>query len=106
MMPAERRLPISHVVDVLEGQARHPGVLYVQKQCSNLPTELPQLLPDIESHVPWASESLGERRGQEAGHGDEVGGGGKGFSFLSHSRSLVLAQRGQVPPTCRPQALT
>lgn len=74
VMPAERRLPISHVVDVLEGQARHPGVLYVQKQCSNLPTELPQLLPDIESHVPWASESLGERRGQEAGHGDEVGG--------------------------------
>lgn len=85
MMPAERRLPISHVVDVLEGQARHPGVLYVQKQCSNLPTELPQLLPDIESHVPWASESLGERRGQEAGHGDEVGGGGKGSAS-----SLIL----------------
>ncbi|OBS73844.1 hypothetical protein A6R68_15613, partial [Neotoma lepida] len=60
VMPAERRLPISHVVDVLEGQAQHPGVLYVQKQCSNLPTELPQLLSDIESHVPWASESLGK----------------------------------------------
>ncbi|XP_028622760.1 bifunctional peptidase and (3S)-lysyl hydroxylase JMJD7 isoform X2 [Grammomys surdaster] len=58
VMPAECRLPISHVLDVLEGQAQHPGVLYVQKQCSNLPTELPQLLSDIESHVPWASESL------------------------------------------------
>nr|XP_054540902.1 cytosolic phospholipase A2 beta-like isoform X5 [Pan troglodytes] len=60
MMPAERRLPLSFVLDVLEGRAQHPGVLYVQKQCSNLPTELPQLLPDLESHVPWASEALGK----------------------------------------------
>lgn len=60
VMPAERRLPLSCVLDVLEGQAQHPGVLYVQKQCSNLPTELPQLLSDLEPHVPWASEALGE----------------------------------------------
>ncbi|XP_076983662.1 bifunctional peptidase and (3S)-lysyl hydroxylase JMJD7 isoform X2 [Tamandua tetradactyla] len=60
VMPAERRLPLSCVLDVLEGRAQHPGVLYVQKQCSNLPTELPQLLPDLESHVPWASEALGK----------------------------------------------
>lgn len=60
VMPAERRLPLSRVLDVLEGRAQHPGVLYVQKQCSNLPTELPQLLPDVEPHVPWASEALGK----------------------------------------------
>ncbi|XP_055291886.1 cytosolic phospholipase A2 beta [Moschus berezovskii] len=60
VMPAERRLPLSHVLDVLEGRAQHPGVLYVQKQCSNLPTELSQLLPDVEPHVPWASEALGK----------------------------------------------
>nr|XP_058149971.1 cytosolic phospholipase A2 beta isoform X3 [Dasypus novemcinctus] len=60
VMPAERRLPLSCVLDVLEGRAQHPGVLYVQKQCSNLPTELPQLLPDLEPHVPWASEALGK----------------------------------------------
>ncbi|XP_025854309.1 bifunctional peptidase and (3S)-lysyl hydroxylase JMJD7 isoform X1 [Vulpes vulpes] len=60
VMPAERRLPLSCVLDVLEGQAQHPGVLYVQKQCSNLPTELPQLLSDVEPHVPWASEALGK----------------------------------------------
>ena len=72
VMPAERRLPLSHVLDVLEGRAQHPGVLYVQKQCSNLPTELPQLLPDVEPHVPWASEALGEwRRGP---CGKEMGG--------------------------------
>ncbi|XP_075396035.1 bifunctional peptidase and (3S)-lysyl hydroxylase JMJD7-like [Tenrec ecaudatus] len=50
VMPAERLLPL----------ARHPGVLYVQKQCSNLLTELPQLLPNLEPHVPWVSESLGK----------------------------------------------
>ncbi|XP_075399046.1 bifunctional peptidase and (3S)-lysyl hydroxylase JMJD7-like [Tenrec ecaudatus] len=50
VMPAERLLPL----------AWHPGVLYVQKQCSNLLTELPQLLPDLEPHVPWASEALGK----------------------------------------------
>lgn len=62
VMPAERRLPLSCVLDVLEGRAQHPGVLYVQKQCSNLSTELPQLLSDLEPHVPWASEALGEWR--------------------------------------------
>ncbi|XP_012933881.1 jmjC domain-containing protein 7 isoform X16 [Heterocephalus glaber] len=60
VMPAERHLPLSHVLDVLEGQAQHPGVLYVQKQCSNLATELSQLLSDLEPHVPWASEALGK----------------------------------------------
>ncbi|XP_057398613.1 bifunctional peptidase and (3S)-lysyl hydroxylase JMJD7 isoform X5 [Balaenoptera acutorostrata] len=60
VMPAELRLPLSCVLDVLEGRAQHPGVLYVQKQCSNLLTELPQLLPDLEPHVPWASEALGK----------------------------------------------
>ncbi|XP_063106317.1 cytosolic phospholipase A2 beta isoform X4 [Cavia porcellus] len=60
VMPAERHLPLSCVLDVLEGQAQHPGVLYVQKQCSNLTTELPQLLPDLEPHIPWASEALGK----------------------------------------------
>ncbi|XP_056666295.1 bifunctional peptidase and (3S)-lysyl hydroxylase JMJD7 isoform X1 [Monodelphis domestica] len=60
VMPAERRLPLSSVIDVLEGRARHPGVLYVQKQCSNLSSELPQLLPDVEPHVPWATEALGK----------------------------------------------
>ncbi|XP_043841467.1 bifunctional peptidase and (3S)-lysyl hydroxylase JMJD7 isoform X3 [Dromiciops gliroides] len=60
VMPAERRLPLKAVIDVLEGRAYHPGVLYVQKQCSNLSCELPQLLLDVESHVPWASEALGK----------------------------------------------
>lgn len=86
VMPAERRLPLSCVLDVLEGRAQHPGVLYVQKQCSNLPTELPQLLPDLEPHVPWASEALGTwRRGPACV-----------FSPLDDSVAHTGAPRGQV----------
>lgn len=82
VMPAERRVPLSFVLDVLEGRAQHPGVLYVQKQCSNLPTELPQLLPDLESHVSWASEALGKWRwgGPGPGHGRY---GKEGVSLLA-----------------------
>lgn len=43
-------------------QERSQGaVFYVQKQCSNLPQELPELLADVEAHVPWMSAALGER---------------------------------------------
>lgn len=92
VMPAERRLPMSRVLDVLEGRAQHPGVLYVQKQCSNLPTELPQLLSDIESHVPWASESLGEWRGKKQGAWGWSG--GKGVSLLSHFSAFGFGSMG------------
>lgn len=94
VMPAERCLPLSCVLDVLEGRARHPGVLYVQKQCSNLPTELPQLLSDLEPHVPWASEALGEWRW------------GTCFFLSLMTRPTLLALQGQVLCTERssPQA--
>lgn len=73
-MPAERRsAPGSSQQLDGGGRAQHPGVLYVQKQCSNLPTELPQLLPDVEPHVPWASEALGEWRRGRSGRDGRVG---------------------------------
>lgn len=36
------------------------GVFYVQKQCSNLLEELPELTDDLEPHVPWMSTAMGE----------------------------------------------
>lgn len=36
------------------------GVFYVQKQCSNLTEELPELTDDVEPHVSWMSDALGE----------------------------------------------
>lgn len=35
-------------------------MFYVQKQSSNLLDELPELTDDLESHVPWMSDALGE----------------------------------------------
>ncbi|XP_061553365.1 bifunctional peptidase and (3S)-lysyl hydroxylase JMJD7 isoform X3 [Phycodurus eques] len=36
------------------------GVFYVQKQCSNLPDELPELTADVDAHVDWMSTALGK----------------------------------------------
>ncbi len=47
-------------VCVLQVQTR--GVFYVQKQCSNLLDELPELTDDLEPHVSWMSAALGELR--------------------------------------------
>lgn len=43
-------------------QVDKSGVFYVQKQCSNLLEELPELADDVEPHVPWMSSALGEFR--------------------------------------------
>ncbi|XP_041669257.1 bifunctional peptidase and (3S)-lysyl hydroxylase JMJD7 [Cheilinus undulatus] len=59
VMPEERRMTFSDVLDIIERKVRRRGVFYVQKQCSNLLDELPELTDDIESHVPWMSTALG-----------------------------------------------
>ncbi|KAM9707903.1 bifunctional peptidase and (3S)-lysyl hydroxylase JMJD7 [Menidia menidia] len=60
VMPEERRMSFSSVLDVIEGKVSRTGVFYVQKQCSNLLRELPELLEDLEPHVPWMSSALGK----------------------------------------------
>ncbi|XP_038554412.1 bifunctional peptidase and (3S)-lysyl hydroxylase Jmjd7-like [Micropterus salmoides] len=60
VMPEERRMTFSSVLDVIEGKVQQRGVLYVQKQCSNLLDELPELTDDVEPHVSWMSAALGE----------------------------------------------
>lgn len=42
-------------------QVKQRGVFYVQKQCSNLLEELPELTDDVDAHVAWMSAALGER---------------------------------------------
>ena len=37
------------------------GVPYVQHQNSSLTVEFPQLVEDVEEHIPWATEALGHR---------------------------------------------
>ncbi|KAJ0063281.1 hypothetical protein NL108_015618, partial [Boleophthalmus pectinirostris] len=63
MMPEERRMSLNHVLDIIEGKVDKPGgsgVFYVQKQCSNLLEELPELTSDLEPHVAWMSTALGK----------------------------------------------
>ncbi|XP_030213205.1 bifunctional peptidase and (3S)-lysyl hydroxylase JMJD7 isoform X2 [Gadus morhua] len=59
VMPEERSMTFSSLLDVIEGKVEQPGVYYVQKQCSNLTEELPELTPDIEEDIPWMSQALG-----------------------------------------------
>ncbi|KAF0043762.1 hypothetical protein F2P81_002920 [Scophthalmus maximus] len=49
VMPEERRMTFSSVLDIIEGK----------KQSSNLLDELPELTDDLERHVPWMSAALG-----------------------------------------------
>ena len=59
VMPEERKMTFSSLLDVIEGKVESKGVFYVQKQCSNLMEELPELTGDVEPHIPWMSEALG-----------------------------------------------
>ncbi|MED6268887.1 hypothetical protein CHARACLAT_027288 [Characodon lateralis] len=60
VMPEERQMSVSSVLDIIEGKVQKNGVFYIQKQCSNLLQELPELVGDLEPHVPWMSTALGE----------------------------------------------
>ncbi|KAG5857177.1 hypothetical protein ANANG_G00016340 [Anguilla anguilla] len=60
VMPEERQMTFSSLLDVVEQKEERAGVFYVQKQCSNLMEELPELTDDLETHIPWMSEALGK----------------------------------------------
>ncbi|XP_040916457.1 bifunctional peptidase and (3S)-lysyl hydroxylase JMJD7 [Toxotes jaculatrix] len=60
VMPEERQMTFSSVLDIIEGKVEECGVFYVQKQCSNLLEELPELTDDVEPHIPWMSTALGK----------------------------------------------
>lgn len=54
-------VPLSpSVLQVQKGAAAAPAVFYVQKQCSNLLQELPELTDDVEPHISWMSTALGD----------------------------------------------
>ncbi|CAL9686691.1 unnamed protein product [Knipowitschia caucasica] len=63
VMPEERHMKLRDVLDLIQGKEQKPGgrgVFYVQKQCSNLLQELPELTSDLEPHIPWMSTALGK----------------------------------------------
>nr|XP_004569965.1 jmjC domain-containing protein 7 isoform X2 [Maylandia zebra] len=61
VMPEERQMSFSSVLDIIEGKVdKGGGVFYVQKQCSNLLQELPELTADVQPHIAWMSTALGK----------------------------------------------
>ena len=60
VMPEERQMPFSDVLDVLEKKLLSKGIFYVQKQNSNFTDEFQDLLCDAATDITWATEALGE----------------------------------------------
>lgn len=59
VMPEERQMPFTDFLDIVEKKVTSPNVFYVQKQCSNLTEEFPELVCDVQPDIPWMSEALG-----------------------------------------------
>ncbi|XP_015268346.1 PREDICTED: cytosolic phospholipase A2 beta-like [Gekko japonicus] len=61
VMPEERRMSFGAFLDIVEKKVTSPGVFYVQKQCSNLTEEFPELIGDVEPDISWMSKALGRK---------------------------------------------
>uniref|UniRef100_A0A8C3LH34 Bifunctional peptidase and (3S)-lysyl hydroxylase JMJD7 n=1 Tax=Chrysolophus pictus TaxID=9089 RepID=A0A8C3LH34_CHRPC len=61
VMPEERQMPFMDFLDIVEKKVTSPNVFYVQKQCSNLTEEFPELICDVQPDIPWMSEALGKK---------------------------------------------
>ncbi|XP_061650390.1 bifunctional peptidase and (3S)-lysyl hydroxylase JMJD7 isoform X2 [Phyllopteryx taeniolatus] len=118
--PEERRMSFSSVLDIIQGKVKMTlvaqpslhakkrgggGVFYVQKQCSNLPDELPELTADVDAHVDWMSTALGKLPDAVnfwLGEGDAVTSLHKDpyenlYCVISGQKDFIL-----LPPTDRP----
>ncbi|XP_071955102.1 bifunctional peptidase and (3S)-lysyl hydroxylase Jmjd7-like [Antedon mediterranea] len=60
VMPEERQMKMDDFLDTLSEDSSSNGVFYLQKQNSNLTTELSCLMPDVDDHISWATEALGK----------------------------------------------
>ncbi|XP_042599193.1 bifunctional peptidase and (3S)-lysyl hydroxylase JMJD7 isoform X2 [Cyprinus carpio] len=86
VMPEERQMTFSSLLDIVEGKVKCSGVFYVQKQCSNLTEELPELTGDVQTHIPWMSEALVHKD-----HYENL------YCVISGQKDFIL-----LPPTDRP----
>ena len=59
VMPEERVMAFGTVLDILDKKKNPAGIFYVQKQNSSFKDEFQELIPDAESHIPWATEAFG-----------------------------------------------
>ncbi|GAB6022240.1 hypothetical protein CHUAL_006371 [Chamberlinius hualienensis] len=59
VMPYEEMMDMSKLIDILSGSVDYDGIVYIQKQNSNLLEEFSDLLSDVDKDIKWASEALG-----------------------------------------------
>ncbi|XP_016347956.1 bifunctional peptidase and (3S)-lysyl hydroxylase JMJD7 isoform X2 [Sinocyclocheilus anshuiensis] len=86
VMPEERQMTFSSLLDIIEGKVKCSGVFYVQKQCSNLTEELPELTGDVQTHILWMSEALVHKD-----HYENL------YCVITGQKEFIL-----LPPTDRP----
>ncbi|XP_033124089.1 bifunctional peptidase and (3S)-lysyl hydroxylase Jmjd7-like [Anneissia japonica] len=60
VMPEERQMKMGDFLDTLSSEPVSKAVFYLQKQNSNLTTELSCLVDDVDEHISWATEALGK----------------------------------------------
>ena len=60
VMPEERTMKMSNFLDIIQNPEQAKGVFYIQKQNSNFTEEFAEILPDAETHLPWATEAFGK----------------------------------------------
>jgi len=62
LLPEERSMPFKEFANLMKSFQSDPekedSVYYIQKQNSNLTTELSELLPDIDSELQWAADAF------------------------------------------------
>lgn len=61
VMPEEREMHFSEFLDILEGKRKDPAIFYVQKQNSNLTSELRELSEEAALDISWATEAFGKQ---------------------------------------------
>lgn len=59
VLPEEREMTFTDFLDKVEEETG--DVFYIQKQNSNLTSDLPELLPDVQEDIGWASKALGAK---------------------------------------------
>lgn len=60
VMPHEEQMTLAEFLDILNDKTEKKGIFYIQKQNSNLTEEFSELLPDVDSHIDWASDAFGK----------------------------------------------
>lgn len=58
LLPHEEKMLFSDFLKELDNPSA-TSVSYIQKQNSNMTSELAELLDDVDEHLPWATEAFG-----------------------------------------------